>query len=152
MDSFTRVLETDATCSARIATINDKLDKVEAQVSADCQNVLKANRDFDYYEEDKPKLCAVTGFSLRNADTDTLAIANFDQATDKSFCKSSFAFNIEAFTDSCVDTVQLDMTGPKRFFEDKTEFAAPYFLLGNSSKMVSARKWKLHVHVVGLSR
>jgi hypothetical protein len=120
------------TCGEEIAVINKALDDLEPLLSPGCRAVIQASRDYTCMS--KAKTCGITGFSLWNAKSGTVIDKNF--SAGESFCKNDFPFSIEALADSCVDSVQFDLVGTRRYHHDQTEFKRPFFLFRNAGKKI----------------
>jgi hypothetical protein len=123
-------------CNDAVTNINKALDSLAPTLSIGCQAVLQTQRDFTCVEVDKKEIattttpsCQIQSFALWNADTDTVAVANFTSGS--SFCRRPFRFGIQALTDPCIKRAQFDLVGTNGYHKDQTEFAAPFFSFGN---------------------
>jgi hypothetical protein len=117
------------TCDDQISRINNGFNDLVSSnaVSTSCKNLLNAPRNIACYDD--TMLGEIVGFTAWNSNTNKRLRTNISNGY---FMCTSYAVNIEAVVNSCVQEVSFVMTGPNGYYDDQLELVAPYSIFGDN--------------------
>jgi hypothetical protein len=120
-----KMYDDDVECEEGISMLEKSLDALIPKLSAPCRPVVQSKRQVTCFDD--VRYAQVLGFSMWNADTDTVVATNF--TSGMTFCYTSRRLNIEAIVNACVREVDMRLSGPVSESEDSRD-TAPYTIFG----------------------